>query len=378
MILLPRLKIGLNPDLVPVYIESQDRLKGTVMVGGPGTGKSKYTLYGWQQDVRFGTSRILIDPSSFLAREAFAISHGQALYCSQDTPISLNIMAQPYHENQIVDTVCEAINQVIELSTSNQSLTARMRTILQEAILYNLRRNRKSLINVRDHIAQGKQDVTTEGILARLNFLLGDARVNQILCGNNPIEWGAFIKSGQAFILDCFGMSHERMLFVGNIVTQGIKNYFRYQRPKTYAPLALYIDEAHNFVNPNLFDILKEGRKYKLASFLATQDFALIGEKLARVMLNVGNLLAFRVGYKEATLMAREMNLPVEALQFLPKYYLAYKTLDRVGIVKAPRPPYVKPLPLRKQPPHGPVNLAVEPSPQWKGWFPLEPIEPSA
>jgi hypothetical protein len=317
-------------------------------------------------------ARALVEPAGFFAKEAYALSHGNALYCSLDTPISLNPLAQPYQENQIVDNICESINQVMLLSTSNLMLTARMHNILQEANIYCLRHDRKSLINVRDYIAQGKQDVTTEGILARLDFLLSDPRLNEILCGPNPIEWGAFTKSRRAFILDCFGMSRERMLFAGNLVSQGIKNYFRYERPSEYYPLALYIDEAHCFVNPNLFDVLKEGRKFKLGCVLSTQDFALMGEKLSRIMLNVGNLLAFRVGYKEATLMAREMRLKAEELQFLPKYHLAYKTLDKVGMVKAPQPPLVKPLTIKK--------AAPPKRPEWFGWFPLvenpsEPIE---
>ena len=179
-----------------------------------------------------------------------------------------------------------------------------------------------------------------------------------------------FIESRQALILDCFGMSRERMLFLGNLVSQGIKNYFRYQRPKTYYPLALYIDECHNFINPNLFDVLKEGRKFLLGCLLSTQDFALLGEKLSRIMLNVGNLLCFRVGFKEAALVAREMRMKTEELQFLPKYHLAYKTLDGVGVLKAPRPPVVKPL--------EPVPVKQPVDQGWKGWFPLEPLRSSA
>jgi hypothetical protein len=138
--------------------------------------------------------------------------------------------------------------------------------------------------------------------------------------------------------------------------------------------LAVYIDEAHNFVNPNLLDVLKEGRKFKLGCLLSTQDFALMGEKLGRIMLNVGNLLSFRVGYREAALMAREMRMKAEELQFLPKYHLAYKTLDQVGVVKAPQPPLVKPLSIKK--------TAPPKRPEWFGWFPLvenpsEPIEPA-
>jgi hypothetical protein len=151
------------------------------------------------------------------------------------------------------------------------------------------------------------------------------------------------------------------MLFVGNLISQGIKNYFRYERPSHYHPLALYIDECHNFVNPNLFDVLKEGRKFRLGCLLSTQDFALLGERLGRIMLNVGNLLAFRIGYREATVLAREMRMKTEELQFLPQYHLAFKTQGEVGIVKAPRPPIVRSL--------QPQQTAAKPETSWRGWF---------
>ncbi len=53
-----------------------------------------------------------------------------------------------------------------------------------------------------------------------------------------------------------------------------------------------------------------------------------------------------------------------EILQNLEKDYCAYRTGNKVGIVKAPRPPYVprfvlRPVPKRKS----------------KGWFILEPLK---
>jgi hypothetical protein len=204
----------------------------------------------------------------------------------------------------------------------------------------------------------------------------------------NSIEWGELIAKKQTFLLDCMGMSREQMIMAGSIVTHGIKNYFRFARPKEYLPLSLYIDEAHLFVNPSLFDILKEGRRYKLSCCMATQDFAVIDEKMARVMCNAGTLISYRVGHREAQTLANEMGKvkddliekvwkgekltekvtvfnTKDILQNLEKYHVAYMTPKEKGIAKASRPPFFIP----REPPEKvePQRKSIKPS-----WFPLE------
>ncbi|MBI5849298.1 MAG: hypothetical protein HZB31_15350 [Nitrospirae bacterium] len=362
---LQRLTIGLN-DSFRVYIDGEDRYTGGLLMGKSGTGKSTEFEQFWYQDSLYPVAKILIESSDHLAKKCYSISKGNANYCSLDHPLSLNPMQAPYNPNQISDIIAEALNQVIKMTTSNENLTVKMRGILDEAVKWCLQRNRKSLIHVRDCILNMKEDgVTREGILHRINFLINDERIQPIICGNNSIEWGKLIQKGESFILDGFGMSREKMIFVGNIISHGIKNYFMYDRPREYKPLAMYVDEAHNFVNFNFLSILKEGRKFKLSCLMATQDFATIDEKLARVMANVGTLLSFRVGYREAQLLAREMGFKTDELQNLEKYHLAYRTPKERGIAKAPRPPFYKQLDVKK----------VEPKSAPKSkWFVLEPI----
>ncbi|MGA2939754.1 MAG: hypothetical protein ABSF52_22010 [Syntrophobacteraceae bacterium] len=360
---LPRLKIGISPNYLPVYC--RDRYTHILLVGKSGTGKSSLLSRWWDQDDMYGNARILVEPSGFLAKDCYSISRGKALYCSLDLPTSLNPMAQPYDPNQIVDNICESINQVIEMTSSNQSLTVKMRAILDDAIKYCLSKNRKTLVNVRDHIeGLAGDDATREGILARLDHLLGDERLTEILCGHNPVEWGKFIQKRHALIFDGFGMGKEKMIFCGTLIAQGLKNYFRYERPTEYRPVSLYIDECHNFVNPNLFDILKEGRKFKLASILSTQDFALIGEKLTRVMLNVGTVIAYRLGSREAALLAREIRCRPEEIQDLENFHVMYATPREQGMAKTPRPPFVKPI--------EPKKAKLQKKTEWMGWFPLK------
>lgn len=364
---LPRLKVGTDWEIkMPVYIA--DRYTNILLVGKPGTGKSTSILGWFETDHIYKNCKVLIDPSGFLARDAYSISGG--MYCSLSHPISVNPMkAIGYTESQISGLIAECINQMILITTPNTAFTAKMRVILDDTVKYCLKNNRKSLINVRDYIANLRGDgETRDGILARLNFILNDDRMNKILCGGNSIDWGELIQKRETFILDCFNMSKEQMIFTGNIVSQGIKNYFRHSRPKEYLPLSLYIDECHNFVNANMFDILKEGRKYKISCCLATQDFALIDPALARVMLNVGNIVSFKLGYREASLISKELGMAPGDLQNLEKYHCAYLTAKGSGIAKAPHPPLFK----ERKPPE-----MVEPQRNSKkpSWFTLEPLE---
>lgn len=363
--MIPRIKIGTN-DYMPVCVDEEDRFKHIILMGKSGTGKSSSISNWWQQDSYYPFAKVLIEPSGFLARDCFSLSGGKALYCSVDSPLSLNPMQAPYDPNQISDIISEALNQVIVQTTPNDKLTVKMRGILDEAIKWCLERNRKNLLSVRDYIANLKGNTETrDGIIQRLGFLLTDERMIPILCGNDSVEWGELISQRKTFILDAFQMGSEKMIFAGNLISQGIKNYFRFQRPKEYHPLALYVDECHNFVNLNFLDILKEGRKYKLAVILSTQDFSSIDEKLARVMMNVGTIISYRVGYREASLIAREMDMPAQSLQFLEKYHVAYMTPKEKGIAKAPRPPIFKKLEVKIE----------EPKRKSKGWFTLEPYK---
>lgn len=364
---LPRLKLGLTTNHFPAYC--MDRYTHILLTGKSGTGKSSLLASWWQQDEFYRNAKVLVEPSGFLARECYSLSKGKALYCSLDTPVSFNPMAQPYHPNQIVDNISEAINQVVMATTANVELTVRMRAYLDEAIKWCLARNRKSLLNVRDYLESRKNDVTLDGLIARLNHLLSDERMLQILCGTqHPVEWGKFIAERQTLILDGFGMGKEKMVFLGSLVTQGVKSFFRYQRPRSYRPLALYIDEAQNFINPNLFDILKEGRKFKIGCILATQNFSTIPEKVVKELLNVGTLVTFRVGHEVAVKLAHEIGLAALDLQDLPKYHVVFMTPKNKGVAKAPRPPTIRSIEPR---------AAASPERKAKGgWFPLEPYQP--
>jgi hypothetical protein len=215
---------------------------------------------------------------------------------------------------------------------------------------------------VKDYIENLSGDKETrDGIISRLKFLLKDERMVKILCGADSVEWGDLIAKQQTFIMDGFGFGKDKLVFAGNLITQGVKNYFRYQRPKEYKPIALYIDEARNFTSPNMFDLILEGRKYKINVIMATQDFSDIPENLKRAMVNSLNIICYRVGFNEASTISKEMGITPQELQTLEKYHAYYLTPEGKGKVKAPPPPFAREIPIR-----------VEPQKKPHGWFTLE------
>ena len=65
-------------------------------------------------------------------------------------------------------------------------------------------------------------------------------------------------------------------------------------------------------------------------------------------MLNVGTVVAYRLGSREASLVAREIQCAAGEIQSLEKFHVMYVTPTGCGMAKAPRPPFVKPIEPKK------------------------------
>jgi hypothetical protein len=399
---LPRLNLGIrvNPDDptdpdadLPVFIDGKSRYTGLLMVGKSGTGKSEMLKTFYAQDSLYPISRVLVDPSGSTAPDCFSISRGKnTRYISLENPGSLNMMAMPYRPAVRAAIVADVINQCIKQGTKDSvnNLSPKMRNILSAAVHWCIEHDQLNLFALRDHIASEKSDrETRDGIIQRLSYVLDDDRMAAILCGPNPIEWGEMISKGQSLILDCFGMGHEHRIFAGNIVSQGIMAYFVYERPAEYRPVSLYFDEFHSFFNTAFFTVLREARKYRVGTIMATTDLAAFDDRMVRVLMNVGNIISFKVSSREAQQLARELRVEAGTLQTMEKFHLAFMTPNVRGIARAPRPvPIIKrfqpapspltthePMPTYK-PTHNPPTPAVPTETITATWFPLEPYQP--
>jgi len=366
--LISRMKIGINPDTFEVVsVKPDDRFKHTFCLGKTGTGKSQLLLHFWINDGYSKVARILIDPSGFLSRDAYSASKGKAHYCSLETPISLNPMVSPYKPHQIADIVADTINQMITITTPNQTFTVKMRELLDDAIIYCLSHNQYTLDEVKAYLeTQRGNGETRDGIIARLNFLLQDPEFKQLICGQSSFEINHLIENQESLILDCSAMGFNKKVFIGTLLTNLVKSYFIYAKPKRYKPVILTVDECHAHVSPDFSLILKEGRKYQVSTILATTDFSLMPSSLIHtIRSNVGTIICLRAGYVEASMISNEfVSSSSQDILGLEKYHALVKTPDGEYIVKLPRPSFIKNTPVKPMEKKKTVD---------QKWFDLDP-----
>lgn len=115
-------------------------------------------------------------------------------------------------------------------------------------------------------------------------------------------------------------------------------------------PFYLYIDEVHSFITKSLADVLSESRKYGLALFLTHQFLDQLSEDIQKSILgNVGTLISFRVGIRDAKILADEFFPLFDATDLinLPSYHIYLRILID-GTVSKPFSALTLPLPKRE------------------------------
>ncbi len=143
-LLLNSLKLGMTEDMDVVRLPSKYRPRHILVMGQPGTGKSKLIETFWQQDSYYPYSKILIDPSGELAKDCLYLSRGKAIYCSLKTPVSLNLMNGDYDIHTISESLRNSLNQMItHTSEQNKELTVKMCAIFDRAVTRCLERGLK-------------------------------------------------------------------------------------------------------------------------------------------------------------------------------------------------------------------------------------------
>ncbi len=112
-------------------------------------------------------------------------------------------------------------------------------------------------------------------------------------------------------------------------------------------PFYLYIDEVHSFITKSFADILSESRKYGLGLFLTHQFLDQLPEDIHTAIIgNVGTVIVFRVGTRDAKVLAEEF-YPVfkqSDLIALPRYHIYLKLLID-GTTSKPFSAITQPLP---------------------------------
>jgi len=123
-----------------------------------------------------------------------------------------------------------------------------------------------------------------------------------------------------------------------------------FQKEEERRDFFLYVDEFQNFATTSFIKILSEARKYRLSLTLANQYIDQLDEQVTKAIFgNVGTLISFVVGARDAHLLTREFSqiYTENDLVSLGKHEIVLK-LSIDGMTSSPFPAKTLPLPSLK------------------------------
>ena len=167
-----------------------------------------------------------------------------------------------------------------------------------------------------DEFGQYSKGYRTEAI-APIQNKLGEFLINPVLrkVFDHPegdIDPRSIMDNGRVFIADLsvgrIGRDVAMLLGATLMGKFGLAALSRSDQPKEQRKdFYLYVDELAMFATTSIDTILSESRKYGLSMTMALQYLDALEPKLLGAILgNVGNLVVFRVGVKDAGILERE------------------------------------------------------------------------
>lgn len=124
------------------------------------------------------------------------------------------------------------------------------------------------------------------------------------------------------------------------VTTIGLAAFSRADVPETDRnDFFLYLDEFQNFTTESVATMISELRKYRCGMVLANQTLTALGDTIREALLgNVGTMICFRLGPRDAAIMGQEFSTRFEPLDFtnLPNYRMYL----RLMIEGAPSGPF--------------------------------------
>jgi hypothetical protein len=128
-------------------------------------------------------------------------------------------------------------------------------------------------------------------------------------------------------------IGEDACTLIGSVLTTSISLaalYRAHQPEQVRKPFLLFIDEAHSFITRSFADILSEARKYRLGLFMTHQYIDQLHEDIrSSIFGNVGTLISFRIGAKDAECIAKEFYPLFNELDLinLPRYSMYLKLM---------------------------------------------------
>ena len=358
-------------------IRADDRRRHLAIIGKTGMGKTTLLQKLISDDILAGRGLALVDPHGDLAEAMLdAIPRHRTndviLFDAgdRDYPLSFNVLSCKEADQR--GLVASAVVSVFK-KLYGDSWGPRLEHILRNALLALLEvpgtsllalqrllsdlEYRKSIVSrVHDPVVRSfwekefatwKPQYRAEAI-APIQNKVGQFLSQPILRAivgqsRTSLDLRRVMDDGQILIVNLSKgrIGEDASMLLGSLVVTSIQlaTMSRADMPeKDRRDFALYVDEFQNFATDSFATILSEARKYRLSLVLANQYLAQMDEATAEAVFgNVGSLLVFQVGARDAEALAEQLGGDVtpQDLMALPRY-TAYLRLLIDGMPSRP------------------------------------------
>ncbi|MFC1656674.1 type IV secretory system conjugative DNA transfer family protein [Patescibacteria group bacterium] len=185
-------------------------------------------------------------------------------------------------------------------------------------------------------------------------FMTNDMMRNIIGQTKSAFDFREVMDSGKILVLNLskgkLGEVNAELLGLITVAKLAMAAYSRADSPEEQRkPFYLYVDEFQNFTTSDFSSILSEARKYQLSLNITNQYIEQLDEKIRNAVFgNVGSIISFRIGVRDAEFLEREFTptFSQEDLVDIDKYNAYIKLLidgaasDPFSIKTiAPKPP---------------------------------------
>ncbi len=345
----------------PVFgLSHADRRHHCYTVGRTGMGKSTLIKNAVLQDIASGAGVALIDPHGDLAEEVLdripEDRHDDVVYFNPADlrhPSGLNVLASPDAEEHhlVISGVLSAFKHLWR-----DSWGPRLEYVLSNALQTVVLEGNHSLLGVyrllseadfRDRLIRRVTDPVLRvfweeefaaysdrfraEVLAPVQNKLGRYLATPMLRNilgqvRSTVDIEQIMNEGRILIanLSIGRLGEDNTNLLGSLLVSQIHvaTMRRAKLPENdRRDFYCYVDEFQSFGTDAFVSILSEARKYRLSLFLGHQYLEQLDPDLRQAVLgNVGTLLVFGVGARDAEILEKELPVPARSLVELGKY----------------------------------------------------------
>jgi len=341
-------------DAIDVRISDDDRRRHVYMVGQTGTGKSNLLINMVADDIRNGRGVAVIDPHGDLVDDILGLvprnREGDVIVFDPGDiaePIGLNMLeydfGRPEEKTFIVNELLNIFDKLYDLKTTGgpmfeQYMRNALLLLMEDAVnepatLMEVPRvfsdaafrNRK-LARIKNPVvidfwekeaikAGGEAALSniTPYVTSKFNNFTANDYMRPIIGQvRSAFNFREVMDSGKILLVNLskgrVGEANANllgMIIIGKVLMAALGRVDTEQAKRR--DFYLYVDEFQNFATDSIAVILSEARKYRLDLTLAHQFIAQLTDKIRDAVFgNVGSLISFRVGAKDAESLVKQ------------------------------------------------------------------------